>query len=79
MAMKPRSLANTSTSFDRGTATRNLELSRQIGPAVDRFDNLLLAAGDALAIEPDLTIGAGVRRQMIGDCARQFESRGVGA
>ena len=29
---------------------RNLELSRQIGPAVDRLDNLVLASGDTLAV-----------------------------
>ena len=36
----------------------DLELARQVGLAVDRLDLLLLAAGDLLAVEPDLAIGA---------------------
>ena len=46
----------------------DLELARQIGLAVDRLD-LLLAAGDFLVIEPDFVIGAGLRREVVGDVA----------
>ena len=51
----------------------DLEFARQVGLAVDRLHHLLLAARDALAVEPDLAIGRRVRQQMIGDRARQRE------
>ncbi len=47
----------------------DLELSRQVVGPVDRL--LGLAAKDLLAVEPDLVIGAGARRQMVADRARQ--------
>ena len=53
----------------------DLEFPRQIGLAVDRLDDLILAAGDLLAVEPDLAIGRRLRRQMVGDRARQIERR----
>src|ERR1700688_3551274 len=38
---------------------RDLEFPRQIGPAVDRLARFFLAAGGALAVGPDLAVGAG--------------------
>src|SRR5580704_11131255 len=51
----------------------DLELPRQVSLAVDRLFHRLLAADNALAIEPDLAIGGGTRQQMIGDGASQVE------
>jgi len=57
----------------------DLELARQVGFAVDRLDDLLLATGDALAIEPDLAIGRRARQQMVGQGTGERERSGVGA
>ena len=57
----------------------DLEFPRQIGAAIDRLDHFigLRRAGDLLAVEPDLAIGAGARRQMIRDRLRQGLRRGM--
>ena len=52
----------------------DLEFPRQIGLAVDRLDHLLLAAGNALAVQPDLAIGRRARQQMIRDRTRERRS-----
>jgi hypothetical protein len=57
----------------------NLELSRQIGLAIDRLHDLGLAAGDPGAIEPNLAIRAGARRQVIGQRTGQFQRGGMRA
>ena len=49
----------------------DLEFARQVGLAVDRLHHLVLAARDALAVEPDLAIGRRMRQQVVGDRARQ--------
>ena len=52
-----------------------LELSRQVGLAVDRLV-LGLAADDLLALEPDLAVGARLRQEMVADRARQLQRLG---
>src|SRR5260370_35627516 len=62
-----------------GNRHYDLEFARQIGLTIDRFDNFFLAAGDTLAVEPDLAIGRRARRQMVGECACQLDRFGVRA
>ena len=57
----------------------DLEFARQISLAIDRLDNLPLAARDPLAIEPDFPVGGGVRQQVVGYGARQLNRGGVRA
>ena len=54
----------------------DLEFARQIGLAVDRLD-LFLAGFDLFAIEPDLMIGAGLWREVIGNSLGHLEHLGV--
>ena len=56
----------------------DLEFARQISPAVDRLDDLVLAAGDLFAVEPDFAIGRRPRRQAVGNGARQRQGAGMG-
>ena len=54
----------------------DLEFARQIGLAVDRLDHLVLAAGDAFAVEPDLAIG---RRARQSNGRRSARARSIAA
>ena len=61
----------------RRHCNHGLEFPGQIGLAVDRLDHLLLAADNALAVEPDFAICGRAWRQMVRDCARELERGAV--
>ncbi|GJD69836.1 hypothetical protein MMMDOFMJ_2774 [Methylobacterium gnaphalii] len=56
----------------------DLELTRQVGLAVDRLE-LLLSADDLLAVEPDLAPGIGLWQKGVGDGLAELVGRLVGA
>ena len=74
-ALKPRSSRTVDIVVGRDRDHR-LELSRQVGLAVDRLA-FGLAARDLLTLEPDHPVGARSRQEVVADRARQLERRAV--